>query len=230
MEDIADNITQVRRKIATAAARRGEEPGNITVVGVSKNVPVKRMNAAIRAGITDIGENRVQEALKKYFDVEPVSWHFIGHLQRNKVKDVLTRFDLIHSLDRISLAKEIQKRAARLEMVVPCLVQVNVAGEESKFGISPAELKVFLQQIVSFPNIKVCGLITIAPYCTDAEKVRPIFRRLREMFEDEDYPAGVSMQFLSMGMSGDFEVAVEEGANMVRIGTAIFGRRADSDK
>lgn len=229
MEDIGENIARVRRKIATAAARRGDEPGNITVVAVSKNVTVKRINAAIKADITDIGENRIQEAMKKYQHIRSVRWHFIGHLQRNKVKDLIPHFDLLHSLDRISLAREIQKRAARLGVVVPCLVQVNVAGEESKSGIPPAELTAFLRRLVSFPNVKVCGLMTIAPYCTDAEKVRPIFRRLRGMFEDGGYPAGVSMQFLSMGMSGDFEVAVEEGANMVRIGTAIFGRRNENN-
>ncbi len=229
MGDITENITQIRRRIKAAAHRRVNAE-KVTLIGVSKTVPAPRINTAIGAGLGDIGENRVQEALQKWEDVDPVRWHFIGHLQRNKVRDVLARFDLIHSLDRISLAQEIQRQAARLDMIVPCLIQVNVAGEESKFGIPPAGLMSFLRQLVSFSNIRVKGLMTIAPYCADAEKVRPIFRELRKMFEGQDYPEEVSMQYLSMGMSGDFEVAVEEGANMVRIGTAIFGHRIGSNE
>ncbi|NLJ34388.1 MAG: YggS family pyridoxal phosphate-dependent enzyme [Firmicutes bacterium] len=228
--DIAERIAQVRQNIAAALARRGGKPGKVTLVAVSKTVPAERINAAIRAGISVIGENRVQEAREKYPDVDPVKWHFIGHLQRNKVKDVLGPFDLIHSLDRISLAREIQRRAARLNIVVPCLIQVNVAGEKSKFGLAPDDLNAFLWQLVSFPNVRVCGLMTIAPYSTDAERVRPVFRRLYELSRGEGYPAGVSLRYLSMGMSGDYEVAVEEGANMVRIGSAIFGHRTKGNR
>jgi len=226
MEDIVKNIARVRAEIDRAAARRGRDPKEITLIAVTKNVPVARINAAIAAGITDLGENRVQEALKKQREViAPVKWHFIGHLQRNKVKHCITSFALIHSLDRLPLAQEIQRRAAQLGVVVPCLVQVNVAGEESKFGLPPAELEPFLRQVAPLKNIKICGLMTIAPYFDEPEAARPVFRRLRELFEQGDYPAGVSMQYLSMGMSNDYIVAVEEGANMVRIGTALFGKR-----
>jgi pyridoxal phosphate enzyme (YggS family) len=226
MEDIVENIAHVRAEIGRAAARRGRDPGEITLIAVTKNVLVDKINAAVEAGITDIGENRVQEALQKQKEVVgPVKWHFIGHLQRNKVKDSLTNFALFHSLDRIALAREIQKRAEQKGVVVPCLVQVNVAGEESKFGLPPGELEAFLRQVAVLNNIKVCGLMTIAPYYNDPEAARPVFRRLRELFEQENYPAGVSMRYLSMGMSNDYTVAVEEGANMVRIGTAIFGKR-----
>lgn len=231
MEDIAQNIARVQEEIARAAAKVGRNPDEITLIAVTKNVPEDKINAAIRAGVQDIGENRVQEALAKYDAVRgPVRWHFIGHLQRNKVKYVLGRFDLLHSLDRISLAQEIQKRAAVQGLIVPCLVQVNVAGEESKFGIPPDELASFLQKVAAFPNLNVCGLMTIAPYSLDPEAVRPVFRRLRELFHQGNYPPEIEMKYLSMGMSGDFTVAVEEGANMVRIGTAIFGPRQNPNE
>ena len=226
VEDIAKNIAHVRARISQAAAQRRRDPDEITLIAVTKDVPGEKINAAIAAGITDLGENRGQEALKKQREVvAPAKWHLIGHLQRNKVRHCLTNFALIHSLDRLSLAQEIQRRAAQRGVVVPCLVQVNVAGEKSKFGLAPGELEPFLRQVAAMQNIKVCGLMTIAPYYDDPEAARPVFRRLRELFEQGDYPAGVSMQYLSMGMSNDYTVAVEEGANMVRIGTALFGKR-----
>lgn len=231
MEDIARNIDRVREGIARAAARSGRDPAGITLIAVTKNVPAEQINVAIKAGVKNIGENRVQEAVAKFDAVTaPVKWHFIGHLQRNKVKQVLGRFDLIHSLDRLSLAREIQKRAAALGILVPCLVEVNVGGEESKFGIKPDDLSSFLREVAGFPNIKICGLMTIAPFSPNPEAARPVFRRLLELYDRGGYPPGVTMEYLSMGMSGDYVVAVEEGANMVRIGTAIFGPRRKPER
>jgi pyridoxal phosphate enzyme (YggS family) len=226
MGELKVNLEKIREEISRALLRRGGKPEEVILVGVSKNVSVDRIEKAINGGVEHIGENRIQEARAKFKSIKgPATWHLIGHLQRNKVRHALGIFDLIHSLDRKSLAQEIQKRAARQGIVVPCLVQVNVAGEVSKFGLPPGELKPFLNEIAGFPNIKVKGLMTIAPFSEDPEAVRPVFRRLRELFDDKDYPPEVKMEFLSMGMSNDFVVAVEEGANMVRIGSRLFGSR-----
>ncbi|MGI6576196.1 MAG: YggS family pyridoxal phosphate-dependent enzyme [bacterium] len=226
MEEPLHNIIQVQEQIAQAARRSGRDPADITLIGVTKSVPVDKIEKAILAGIKHIGENRVQEAKSKYEAVgRKVKWHLIGHLQRNKVKQAIVIFDFIHSLDRLSLAREIQKQAAKQDINISCLVQVNVAGEESKFGLAPEELLPFVRQVAGFPNLTIRGLMTIAPYTKDPEEVRPVFRRLRELFTQPGYPPEAKMEYLSMGMSNDYTVAIEEGANMVRLGTKIFGSR-----
>jgi pyridoxal phosphate enzyme (YggS family) len=220
-------LSEIRTRIAEACARVGRDPQEVTLVGVTKYVGVEEIEGLIRAGLTDLAENRLQVALPKLEALQAaghdVTWHFIGSLQTNKVKDVLGRFALLHSLDRLSLAEEIQKRAARRGLVVPCLVQVNVSGEESKGGFSPDEVPDFLRRLSEMPAIEVRGYMTMAPIAESAEETRPVFRRLREL-RDEWLASGlapVTASELSMGMSGDFEVAVEEGATLVRIGSIL---------
>lgn len=229
MSEIAVNLAQVRERIVAACRRAGRDPSQVRLIAVTKNVPVARIQEAIALGVTAVGENRVQEAVAKHASLgDQVEWHFIGHLQTNKVRQLLPWADLIHSLDRLNLAAELQRQAERTgREVIRVLLQVNVAGESSKYGMAPAEVMPFLRHLAEFPRLKVCGLMTIAPGVEDAEAVRPVFRELRGLAERiaaGGWP-GVEMRYLSMGMTQDFEVAVEEGSNLVRIGTAIFGRR-----
>lgn len=232
MTSISQNLALVQERIAAAAAKSGRRPEDICLVAVTKTVPPERIKEALAAGVQHIGENRVQEAAAKVESIPAgVTWHLIGHLQRNKAKQAIQIFDLIHSLDSLRLAKMLQKRAKELERTVNCLVEVNVAGEESKHGIIPDQLLPLLRQVSLLPQLSVRGLMTVAPYVKDPEEVRPIFRQLREMAHEIDKLKlpGVSMEELSMGMSGDFEVAIEEGATMVRVGSAIFGARDYSE-
>lgn len=221
MLDIADNVARVRDRLARAAERAGRRADDVLLIGVSKTVDVERIRAAVAAGITALGENRVQEAKAKIAELgRPAAWHLIGHLQTNKVKDALELFDLIHSLDRLELAREIERRAAGRGRVVEALLQVNVAAEASKGGVGPDAVGEALDVIGKLAHIRVRGLMTIPPEVEHPDESRPWFRRLRELAERHALPQ------LSMGMSGDFEIAVEEGATMVRVGTAIFGPRA----
>ncbi|HEX6209146.1 MAG TPA: YggS family pyridoxal phosphate-dependent enzyme [Methylomirabilota bacterium] len=221
MLDIADNVARVRDRLARAAERAGRRADDVLLIGVSKTVDVERIRAAVAAGITALGENRVQEAKAKIAELgRPAAWHLIGHLQTNKVKDALELFDLIHSLDRLELAREIERRAAGRGRVVEALLQVNVAAEASKGGVGPDAVGEALDVIGKLAHIRVRGLMTIPPEVEHPDQSRPWFRRLRELAERHALPE------LSMGMSGDFEIAVEEGATMVRVGTAIFGPRA----
>jgi pyridoxal phosphate enzyme (YggS family) len=232
MTSISQNLALVQERIAAAAAKSGRRPEDICLVAVTKTVPPERIKEALAAGVQHIGENRVQEAAAKVESIPAgVTWHLIGHLQRNKAKQAIQIFDLIHSLDSLRLAKMLQKRAKELERTANCLVEVNVAGEESKHGIIPDQLLPLLRQVSLLPQLSVRGLMTVAPYVKDPEEVRPIFRQLREMAHEIDKLKlpGVSMEELSMGMSGDFEVAIEEGATMVRVGSAIFGARDYSE-
>ncbi|MGQ9630900.1 MAG: YggS family pyridoxal phosphate-dependent enzyme [bacterium] len=230
MGSIEDNLRRVEERIASAAGRAGIDPRDITLVAVTKTVPANTIREALSAGVREIGENRVREAWDKYRDIgrpPGVRWHMVGHLQRNKVKRALEIFDLIHSVDSLTLAQEIDSRAGRMGRAVDALIQVNISGEESKFGVPPSKVAHLIESIAKLEWIKVKGLMTIAPYVDDPEKARPVFRdlrRLRDSIAELSYP-GVEMRYLSMGMSNDFEVAIEEGANMVRIGTAIFGER-----
>jgi len=221
MLDIADNVARVRERLARAAERAGRRADDVLLIGVSKTVDVERIRAAVAAGITALGENRVQEAKAKIAELgRPAAWHLIGHLQTNKVRDALELFDLIHSLDRLELAREIERRAAGRGRVVEALLQVNVAAEASKGGVGPDAVGEALDVIGKLAHIRVRGLMTIPPEVERPDESRPWFRRLRELAERHALPE------LSMGMSGDFEIAVEEGATMVRVGTAIFGPRA----
>ena len=227
MGEVAASYRRVCAQVAEAALRAGRRPEDVTVVAVSKQVDDERIREAVAAGAHILGENRVQEALekaKRLGDLE-VSWHLIGHLQTNKVKYALRLFHFIHSLDSMRLAREIQLRAEKLGIEVPVLVEVNVSGEASKYGVAPRELRTLLEQVATLPRVRVQGLMTVAPVVEHMEKARPYFRRLfllARQAEEWGIPE-VSMQHLSMGMTQDFPVAVEEGATFVRVGTAIFG-------
>ncbi len=220
MIDVAENLARVRERIRRAAMRAGRAPEEVLLVGVSKSVDVERIRRAVAAGLPALGENRVQEVQEKIAVLgRPVPWHLVGRLQTNKVRDAILLFDLIHSVDRLELAHELQRRAAAAGRVVEVLVQVNLAGEATKGGFAPGELKSALETLAGLTALRVRGLMTIPPPVEDAELARGCFRRLRELRDE------AGLQHLSMGMSGDFEVAVEEGATIVRVGTAIFGPR-----
>jgi pyridoxal phosphate enzyme (YggS family) len=221
MTDIRANLDRVRDRVARAAERSGRRASDVLLIGVSKTVDVARIRQAIDAGATALGENRVQEAKEKIAELgRPVPWHLIGHLQTNKVRDALELFDVIHSLDRLDLAWELDKRARAGTRTVDVLVEVNVAAEASKGGVAPQGLGELLDAVASMPSLKVRGLMAIPPEAKDPDDSRVWFRALRKLGER------YSFSELSMGMSGDFEVAIEEGATMVRVGTAIFGPRA----
>jgi hypothetical protein len=225
---IKRNIEEVRRRVDIAAQRTGRNPEDIKIIAVTKTVSIEKINCAIDEGLNILGENRVQELCEKYDNVNrDCKWDIIGHLQTNKVKYIVDKVNLIHSVDRLELVQEIQKRAEKAGRIIDILVQVNVAEEESKFGLSLYEVKSFLKKINKFDAVKVKGLMTIAPFLQNIEAVRPVFRELYKIFVDirEENIDNIDMKLLSMGMSNDFEAAIEEGANIVRIGTAIFGKR-----
>jgi pyridoxal phosphate enzyme (YggS family) len=211
-----------------AAGRAGRDPGEIKLVAVSKTIESARVREAIEAGVTILGENYVQEAREKIEEIgHGVQWHMIGHLQKNKAKHAVTLFDYIHSLDGIPLAQEIDRRAAQKGRSVRGLVEVNVSGEASKFGIGSEAVMDLIYHVAPLKHISIEGLMTMPPYFDEPEKARPYFIRLRELRDriQKEGIEGVRMDELSMGMSGDFEAAIEEGATMVRVGTAIFGER-----
>lgn len=224
---IKENIAAVQKRIADAVSRVGRTDA-ITLVAVTKNHPVEYMKEAAAAGITDVGENRVQEALQKLeaFPENQLKWHLIGHLQTNKAKHAVEHFDLIHSVDSEHLLKAVNKEAAKIGKVQDILLQVNVAREESKFGMEVEEFPAMCELVKSLANVRVQGLMCIAPNFEHVEDVRPIFRIAHALYEDmkPKFPVG-QIQYLSMGMTHDFEIAIEEGANIVRVGTAIFGAR-----
>ncbi|NLV15811.1 MAG: YggS family pyridoxal phosphate-dependent enzyme [Syntrophomonadaceae bacterium] len=224
MTKIDENITWVRDRISQAALRVRRDPEAIGLIAVSKTAGLDAVAAAVRCGISDFGENRVQDLISKSGVYPEVNWHMIGRLQTNKVKEVIGRTALIHSLDRWALAEYIEKRAVLAGITVPVLVQVNVSGEESKAGISGSQVEEFLDDLSQFNQVQVKGLMTIAPEVDNPEETRPVFRELNRLFKQigkKDYPR-VKMNILSMGMTQDFEIAIEEGANLVRIGSAIF--------
>ncbi len=225
---LQNNLEDVKHNLKSAAVRSGREEKDIMLIAVTKTVDEDIINKAIELGIDNIGENKVQEITRKYENIkEGISWHMIGHLQSNKVKYIIDKVDLIHSLDRMSLAKEIQKRAAELNKIIPVLVQVNIAEEESKFGLKREAVIPFIKSILNFKNIKIMGLMTIAPFDQEPEEIRYVFRDLKKLFDEisENNYNGVEMKYLSMGMTNDYEIAIEEGANMIRVGTGIFGKR-----
>ena len=226
--DIAANLSEVWDKIRVAAVRAGRDHRAITIVAVTKTVPVARIVDAVDIGLDHLGENRAQELIAKKDDLPGhVRWHYIGHLQTNKVKDVVASVHMIHSLDRWTLATEIQRRAANRGRQVPVLVQLNVSGELTKQGLALSEAADFVQEVARLTALKVCGLMTIAPLVGHAEEVRPVFRELRLTAKSihKMHIPGVEMNLLSMGMSNDYQVAVEEGANILRLGTVLFGAR-----
>lgn len=222
---IKENIDTVKRRIYKAALASKRDPHDISLVAVTKGVAYDKILDVVDAGVTIIGENRVQELLDKYDKVERnIRWHLIGSLQTNKVKYIIDKVELIHSLDRISLAHEINKRAEIIGRKVQVLVQVNVSREKSKSGIYEEELLPFIEELKNYPNIMVKGLMTIGPLTNDVETIRACFRRCRQLFETirDNKINHIDMEILSMGMSNDFEIAIEEGANMVRIGRVLF--------
>jgi pyridoxal phosphate enzyme (YggS family) len=222
---ITTNLEQVRRQIVASAARVNRDPSEIQLIAVTKYVALPSINEAIQAGITAIGENRLQDALKKIpFLAGSVSKHFIGTLQINKIKPVIQNFELIHSVDRIDLIEALARESAIKQQSIEFLIQMNISGEATKHGFSSDDLGMVLAQIVQYPYLKPRGLMTMAPLQPEPETARPVFRRLKELFEKykEEPLISANWHYLSMGMSQDFTVAVEEGANMLRIGTAIF--------
>ncbi|MBN1842859.1 MAG: YggS family pyridoxal phosphate-dependent enzyme [Deltaproteobacteria bacterium] len=230
MLEIKTRLKHVKDQISKTAVACGRDPETVKLVAVSKTVPTDRILAAIRAGVTDLGENYVQEAREKIEALreENVSWHFIGHLQSNKAKYVVRLFELIHSIDSLKLAKELNKRASALGKVQKILVQVNISGEATKSGIETEQAVRLVRDIAPLENISIQGLMTMPPFFNAPEKVRPYFKALKnlqDLIRDEAI-ADVHMTELSMGMSGDFAAAIEEGATLVRVGTAIFGERA----
>ncbi len=233
IRQITERLDAVQERIVRACQRVGRRPEDVTLIAVSKTFPVEVVAAAVEAGVRHFGENKVQELTAKeavlpgVYRGGDVTWHMIGHLQRNKARDVVRTADWFHALDSRRLAEELDKRARNEGRVLPCYVQVNVSGEASKFGIDPAHLTAFLDELAPFEHLSVRGLMTLAEPTDDPEEVRPQFRLLRTLAEGYDASANprVDLTDLSMGMSGDFDVAIEEGATHVRIGSALFGPR-----
>jgi PLP dependent protein len=226
--DYQKRLADIQTRIAQACARVGRDADEVTIVAVTKYVGVEETEQLIAAGQHDLGENRLQVALPKLEGLPEamlagVRWHYIGSLQTKKVKDVIGRFHMIHSLDRLALAEEVSKRATQRGIVVPCLVQVNVSGEESKSGFAPEEVPDFLKRASEWSGLEICGYMTMAPLAQDPEETSGVFRRLRELRDDwlQQEVAPATAVHLSMGMSGDFEIAVEEGATFVRIGSIL---------
>lgn len=225
---ITENLEQVRKNIDEACRMAGRDPKEVTLIAVSKTKPVSMLKEAYDAGARCFGENKVQEIMDKHSQLpEDIQWHMIGHLQRNKVKYIVDKVSMIHSVDSLRLAQTIEQEAAKHNVCVPVLLEVNVAQEESKFGLKMDEVLPLIETIADFPHIKVQGLMTIAPYVENAEDNRDFFRQLKKLSVDIEAKNinNVSMSVLSMGMTGDYQVAVQEGATMVRVGTGIFGER-----
>ena len=225
---IKENLREVEERIAKACERVGRDKNEVTLIAVSKTKPVEAIREAMEYGAVHFGENKVQEIVDKYETIsEPLNWHMIGHLQRNKVKYIVDKVVLIHSVDSLRLAEQIHEEAKKKQVIVPILIEVNVAGEESKFGVRPEETFDLVKQISLLSNVKIMGLMTIAPFVSNPEDNRVHFKKLYELNIDikSKNIDNVCMDVLSMGMTGDYEVAVEEGATMVRVGTGIFGER-----
>ncbi|MFR2773000.1 MAG: YggS family pyridoxal phosphate-dependent enzyme [Clostridium sp.] len=225
---IKENLEEVREKIRQACQRSGRREEDVTLISVSKTKPVEMLKEAYEAGSRDFGENRVQEIMEKYGQMpEDVRWHMIGHLQKNKVRQVIDKAVLIHSVDTVELAEQIEKDAAKRDLTVDILLEVNVAEEESKFGFRTEEVEAAVMKIKEFPHVHIKGLMTIAPFVSNSEDNREVFKKLYQLYVDirSKNIDNVNMSVLSMGMTGDYEVAVEEGATMIRVGTGIFGSR-----
>jgi len=225
---ITENLSMVENKIAAACKRAGRERDEVKLIAVSKTQPVEAIREAIEYGINSFGENRVQELREKTEIIKDnLDWHLIGHLQTNKVKFVVGKVSLIHSLENIRLAEVLDKEAAKLGITVDVLAEINVAKEDTKFGVNPEDAENFIREVSKFPNINIKGLMTVAPYTDISEENRKYFRQLKKIMVDLNSKNihNVSMNVLSMGMTGDYEVAIEEGATLVRVGTGIFGSR-----
>lgn len=225
---LKENLTEVQSRVEQACKRAGRDVTEVTLIAVSKTKPITDLQEIYNAGVRDFGENKVQEMCDKMENMpKDIKWHMIGHLQRNKVKYIVGNVALIHSVDSYRLAEEINIQAKKKGIVVPILVEVNIADETTKFGVSKEDAMELVRQIASLDALSIKGLMTIAPYVVDPEENRAYFRKIKELSVDIDNQNidNVSMDILSMGMTGDFEVAIEEGATMVRVGTGIFGKR-----
>ena len=226
--NILENVNQVKENIKTACSACGRNPEEVTLIAVSKTKPVSLLEDAYATGCRDFGENKVQELCDKYEVMEhDIKWHMIGHLQTNKVKYLIGKTTLIHSVDSYKLACEIEKQAAKHNCIMDVLIEVNIAQEESKFGLADDEVLALVRNIALLPHIRIKGLMTVAPYVEDPEENRLYFRKIKQLSVDIDNQNidNVSMNVLSMGMTGDYMVAIEEGATIVRVGTGIFGER-----
>jgi pyridoxal phosphate enzyme (YggS family) len=223
---IAENFEQINTRLRAACERAGRTPAEVLLLGVTKGHTPEAVREALDLGLTTFGENKIQEARVKIpMCPARAHWHFIGHLQSNKCRDAVQFFEMIEGVDSLAIATEINKWAEKSAKTVPILLEVNAAGESSKFGASPQALKDNFLKINALPKLEIHGLMTIAPYANDPEKVRPIFRKMHQLKKECEDILGAPLPHLSMGMSGDFEVAIEEGATIVRIGTALFGER-----
>lgn len=229
---IRERLTLVRETIASAAAKAGRAPGEIILLGATKTVEPSRIQEAVDAGLMFIGENRVQEFTEKYGKVNPVHWHFIGHLQTNKVKYIIDKAELIHAADSERLMDEIQRQAEKRGITANVLIEVNASGEESKFGVDFREVLPLIEANEARSNVEIMGLMTIGPHTRDEKSVRTAFKNMRSLYEvlEKQKFTHTRMQYLSMGMSGDYSIAIEEGANIVRVGSAIFGHRENGGK
>jgi len=226
LDTIAEGYTDCLRRVVEACGRVNRDPASVTIIGVTKTKPASALVAAREAGIVDVGENYVQEIVAKHEELgDGFRWHFIGHLQRNKVRYIAPFVAMIHAVDSERLGVEIDRHAAALGRRIPVLAQVNTSGEESKYGVAPEGAAALTERLLELPNIDVQGLMTLAAYLDDPEATRPMFRLLARTRSELRDRFGVPLPHLSMGMTNDFEVAIEEGATMVRIGTAIFGSR-----
>lgn len=224
--ELADNLEQVQRRIAAACARAGRSRDAVALLAVTKTQPPEVVAAAAQLGLALFGESKVQEAKAKIpLCSGRLRWHMIGHLQSNKCRDAVELFEMIEAVDSLALAGELSKRAEQAARTVPILLEINIVGEASKFGYKPEQLLVELEELNALPRLEIHGLMTIPPYTPLPEKARPVFRRLKELKGQCEQVLGAPLPHLSMGMSGDFEVAIEEGATIVRIGTALFGAR-----
>lgn len=227
MSSIKENLEHINAKLEQAAKKSGRKREDILLLAVSKTVEVPRIKEAVELGLTELGENKPQEINRKFFEIENVRWHQIGHLQTNKVKYIIDKVCLIHSVDSFKLAEEINKRAKLNNKVMNILIEINIAGEEAKHGVSPDEAEYLAIQISGLENVRIKGLMTVAPFVEDPEENRKYFSEMRKLFVDignKNYN-NIDMEYLSMGMTNDYEVAVEEGSNIVRIGTGLFGAR-----
>ncbi len=223
---LADNLHSIQAAIRAACERAARPPEGVTLLAVTKTHPADMVAEAVRLGVTHFGENKVQEAKAKIPNSPGrARWHFIGHLQSNKCRDAVELFEMIESVDSLALAQEINKRAEAAAKTMPVLLEVNVAGEASKFGYQPERMLAELNELNALPRLEIHGLMAIPPFSPVPERTRPYFRRLRELKEQAEAVLGAPLPHLSMGMSGDFEVAIEEGATIVRVGTALFGER-----
>lgn len=222
---VANNYAEIKQRVASACKRAGRNPDEVTILAVTKTQPVDKINQAVDLGLTQLGENRVQELISKYDSVKDgASWHLIGSLQTNKVKYIADKVCMIHSVDSLRLAEEIDKQCKKINKVMDILIEVNVSGEETKHGIAPCEVENFVKDLSHLKNISISGFMTMAPFDAPEDEIRSVFANLYKMYVDISQKKydNINMRYLSMGMSNDFEIAIEEGANIVRIGTSLF--------